>query len=282
MLHLEEHSHREIAEVLGISETNVGTKLNRLKQKMRRDLAPERERLKVEFDELSTLWKEADRRLAALELPRASSLRTAREGMLDRMRSKLRFVHLVLWYEAGFGVLAALLAGSYLFDNLGDDPLRAAGALLHVGAILTLASAVRQLVALGQVDPAGPVVEMQKRLAELGLSRARANRWLHPVRAAAVGRAGGGGSARTRRARRVPGLRSGLGRRQLRGRNRLPGRSGLDEPAIGGRLPRLGVPRLARRGPDGSKGSHRVRLPGRSGGIRDRRSDQIICSESMP
>jgi RNA polymerase sigma-70 factor (ECF subfamily) len=38
LLWLEDRSYREIGEVLGISETNVGTKLNRLKQTMRRDL----------------------------------------------------------------------------------------------------------------------------------------------------------------------------------------------------------------------------------------------------
>ena len=31
--------YREIADVLGLSETNVGTKINRLKQMMRRDIA---------------------------------------------------------------------------------------------------------------------------------------------------------------------------------------------------------------------------------------------------
>jgi RNA polymerase sigma-70 factor (ECF subfamily) len=34
-LWLDERSHREIAEVLGISETNVATKLSRLRQRLR-------------------------------------------------------------------------------------------------------------------------------------------------------------------------------------------------------------------------------------------------------
>lgn len=39
LLYLDERSHRDIAEVLGISESNVGTKINRLKQRVREDLA---------------------------------------------------------------------------------------------------------------------------------------------------------------------------------------------------------------------------------------------------
>lgn len=38
LLHLEEHSHRQIAEILGISETNVATKLSRLRQRIRNEL----------------------------------------------------------------------------------------------------------------------------------------------------------------------------------------------------------------------------------------------------
>lgn len=41
LLYLEDRSYREIAEILGISETNVGTRLNRCKQKMRQELTPE-------------------------------------------------------------------------------------------------------------------------------------------------------------------------------------------------------------------------------------------------
>lgn len=38
LLYLEDCSYAEIAEVLGISETNVATKLNRIKQKLRRQM----------------------------------------------------------------------------------------------------------------------------------------------------------------------------------------------------------------------------------------------------
>ncbi|MDP9004415.1 MAG: sigma-70 family RNA polymerase sigma factor [Verrucomicrobiota bacterium] len=39
LLHLDDHSYREIASILGITETNVATKLSRLKQRVRLDMA---------------------------------------------------------------------------------------------------------------------------------------------------------------------------------------------------------------------------------------------------
>lgn len=39
LLYLDEHSHREIADVLGITETNVATRIGRLKQRLRDGLA---------------------------------------------------------------------------------------------------------------------------------------------------------------------------------------------------------------------------------------------------
>ena len=40
LLYLEERSQREIADILGISETNVATKIGRLKQRLRDGIAP--------------------------------------------------------------------------------------------------------------------------------------------------------------------------------------------------------------------------------------------------
>jgi RNA polymerase sigma factor (sigma-70 family) len=38
LLYLEEHTYREIADILGLSETNVATKISRLKQRLRTDI----------------------------------------------------------------------------------------------------------------------------------------------------------------------------------------------------------------------------------------------------
>jgi hypothetical protein len=132
----------------------------------------------MELDDLKTLWKEADQRLGAMESALRLSRRLASADSLDRMRSKLRFVHLALWYEIAFGVLACLMVGSYLFDHLGEIRFALPAAGLHLGAILVLGSAIRQLVALGQIDYAGPVVQIQRRLTELRVLRARTNRWV--------------------------------------------------------------------------------------------------------
>jgi len=38
MLYLEDKSHTEIAEIIGISKSNVGTKLSRIKEKLRQQV----------------------------------------------------------------------------------------------------------------------------------------------------------------------------------------------------------------------------------------------------
>jgi RNA polymerase sigma factor (sigma-70 family) len=39
LLYLDDHSYAEIAAILGISETNVATKIARIKQRLKRDIA---------------------------------------------------------------------------------------------------------------------------------------------------------------------------------------------------------------------------------------------------
>jgi RNA polymerase sigma-70 factor (ECF subfamily) len=43
LLYLDDHSYREIASIIGITETNVATKLSRLKERLRQNLTKEKE-----------------------------------------------------------------------------------------------------------------------------------------------------------------------------------------------------------------------------------------------
>ena len=43
LLYLDDHSYRDIANILGITETNVATKLSRLKERLRQNLTKQKE-----------------------------------------------------------------------------------------------------------------------------------------------------------------------------------------------------------------------------------------------
>ena len=132
----------------------------------------------MELDDLKALWKETDRRLEAMEPALRLNLRLAQAGALDRTRSKLRFVSVVLWYEAGVSALAALLVAFYLVDHVGTVRFALPATALQLAAILTLGYAARQLVSLHQIDYSGPVLSIQRGLAEFRVVRARWNRAL--------------------------------------------------------------------------------------------------------
>ncbi len=127
-------------------------------------------------DDLQSLWQQMDRRFEAIAPPLRVVERLAREGALDRLRGKLRFARGVLGYELVCGVLAALLAGSTLGDAFATPRFALPAAALLGLAILAIAFPIWQLTALARLDLAGPVLETQRRLAELRRARARANR----------------------------------------------------------------------------------------------------------
>jgi hypothetical protein len=132
----------------------------------------------MEHDDLKLLWKETGQRLASMEPLLRLNARLAQAGIRDRSRSKLRFVHVVLWYEVCFAAAAVLLIGAYLPGSLSTPRIAIPAAALMAAAVLNLAGAVRQLVALNAIDYAGPVVAIQRALAEIRAMRARSNRRL--------------------------------------------------------------------------------------------------------
>ena len=129
-------------------------------------------------DDLKLLWMETDRRLASMEPVLRLNARLAQAGIRDRTRSRLGFVYFVLWYEVGFAALAVVIIGAYLADNFAALRFAIPAAALQAAAVLNLALAARQLVGLHAIDFAGPVLAIQRALAEVRVVRARSNRWL--------------------------------------------------------------------------------------------------------
>jgi len=87
-------------------------------------------------------------------------------------------VYFVLWYEVGFAALAVVIIGAYMADNFAALRFAIPAAALQAAAVLNLSLAARQLVGLHAIDFAGPVLSIQRALADVHIVRARSNRWL--------------------------------------------------------------------------------------------------------
>jgi hypothetical protein len=127
-------------------------------------------------DDLRTLWQQLDRRLDAMAPALRTVERLARERAVRRARSRFVVPWLAFGWELALGVAGVVLAGSYLARVWSEPRFAVPALILHVAAILAIVVAARQIHGLATLDLAAPVVEAQRRLAELGLLRARSNR----------------------------------------------------------------------------------------------------------
>ena len=129
----------------------------------------------MELDELKAAWHELDRRLDANQ---QINLQVFKDLKLDGMRTELRRLSFLLSCELLSGVLATLLLGSFLVEHLGTARFAVPAVVLHAVAVFTIGAAAWQLVRIGRLDYAGPVVTLQHALAELRSERVRMSRRL--------------------------------------------------------------------------------------------------------
>ena len=151
------------------------------------------------------------------------------------MRSKLRWVRLVLWYEVAFAALVLPAGRLVSVRQLGHPPVRAAGGGASPGRDRHAGCRGAPVAGAGPDRP-------RRRRGRHAATAGGARRGARPVQplaaaldAAAVGAARGRRPARSGRARRLSRVRSGLGRRQLRLRGRGPGGGGVAQPPRPGR-----------------------------------------------
>lgn len=129
----------------------------------------------MDFDELKTAWAELDRKLAVTQ---AAVVRLQTERAADRTKSALRPLAWKLGWELLEGIVAVVLMGMYLANNFDETRFAVPGLILHALGVLSIISTVWQMRLLGRIDYSAPVVDIQRRLAELRAARCRAWFWV--------------------------------------------------------------------------------------------------------
>ncbi len=125
----------------------------------------------MELDDLKRRWQAQDPSLDAGLRLNAALLQAT---VLQKTRGSLRRLSLGLWVELTMNGVSVLLLGSFWFDHLREPRFLIPGLVLHLAALALLATNVRQLVALRQVDYGAPVLEIQRRLGAIRTERERA------------------------------------------------------------------------------------------------------------
>jgi hypothetical protein len=125
----------------------------------------------MELDELKSAWQVLERKL---DRQHALELHNFRSGRLAKARTGLwpLVAGQVVQAAAGFALMAA--SAPYWVAHWGQWHLVAYGMSLHLYGLMLALFAGRDLVHIARIDYAAPVLEIQKRLAELRRQRAQA------------------------------------------------------------------------------------------------------------
>lgn len=129
----------------------------------------------MELDELKLAWQTLDRRL---QQQTALNLQLLTENRIDKVRSRLR----PLWFgqvvQLIVGVVLTVVFANFCIANTGSPTLLASGLVMHAWSVALIISAVMELLLITRIDYAGPVLTIQKSLAQLRLWRTRVSPWL--------------------------------------------------------------------------------------------------------
>ncbi|MCX7514681.1 hypothetical protein [Frateuria sp. STR12] len=124
----------------------------------------------MELDEMKLAWQQLNQRL---DRQQALNLRLYRERRLDKLRHGLRPL---VWGQAiqiAFGVLFMLLGTAYWAGHLETLHRIVLGVTVQVFGIVMVAFAGRILHLVLEIDYTAPVLDIQRRLAQLRAWRVR-------------------------------------------------------------------------------------------------------------
>jgi hypothetical protein len=131
----------------------------------------------MELDELKIAWNQMDQRLSATMAVQRGLYREIRA---DRARASLgKFLRLPV-FELIVGLIAGLPAGIFLIQNFDQGTF--AGSLSPLAVFLlgvvTVVLSVLQIQLIASLDYSGPVVDIQRKLAQITRVRIKSAAWL--------------------------------------------------------------------------------------------------------
>lgn len=124
----------------------------------------------MELDDFKQVWQGLDRRLEQQEMLQLGMFRA---GKLDKARQGLRPLAWGQAIQLILGVIFAAWGGSFWVDHRQVPHLLICGLLVNACGLLFIISAARNLYLIQHIDYAAPVLEIQRRLADLRAWRLR-------------------------------------------------------------------------------------------------------------
>ena len=149
-------SHAEISEAMGISLSNVGTKIARIK-----------EQLKMKKISLQEIWKQNE---MVLENTRSLNLALLKEVKLDKVKRSLNNLFFLPISTMVFLGLVASYAIYFAVENLENWYFIFSGGVVAFFSVMLVVSSIMQLIQILTIDYNEPVLKLQKDISRIKLS----------------------------------------------------------------------------------------------------------------
>ncbi len=129
----------------------------------------------MELDDLKPAWQSLNDRM---DRQAALNLRILKEARLDRTRRGLRPLAWGQAFGIAVGALLALASAVFWTDHLHVPHLLVPGLVMHAYGLAMILCGARMQVLIARIDYGAPVLDIQRRLAELRRFYIRSGKWI--------------------------------------------------------------------------------------------------------
>lgn len=129
----------------------------------------------MELDDLKSAWQSLNERM---DRQAALNLQILKEARLDKTRRGLRPLAWGQAFGMGVGAILALASAAFWVDHRAVPHLLIPGLIMHAYGLAMILCGARIQLLIGRIDYAAPVVEIQRRLAELRRFYIQSGKWI--------------------------------------------------------------------------------------------------------